>query len=85
MKKPSLAEAFKTKIETESLPESAIEKAEKTEQASRKGKQSINAYIEPLGIRELKLLALNEGKTQQELFKEAINDLLVKYGMKPLA
>lgn len=91
MKKPSLAAAYNTTKAKEILPvetteATSINKDTKTgKQENRKGKQSINAYIEPLGVRELKLLAINEGKTQKELFIEAINDLLVKYGMKPLA
>ncbi len=87
MKKTNLAEAYKALEKKEPKPPTVdkVETAGKTQQANRRDKKSINAFIEPAGIRELKLLALNTGKTQQELYTEAINDLLEKYGMKRVA
>ncbi len=37
------------------------------------------------GWRELKILAANEARTLQSLMVEASNDLLRKYGRRPLA
>ncbi len=52
---------------------------------SRAGKKTAIVYIDPAGARELKLLALDTSRSQQDLLVEAINDLLIKHGKKPLA
>ena len=92
MPKPNpLAAALKKSIggdQNQTGEEAANEKGttpNKTVQASRQNKKPINAYIEPAGVRELKVLAADTGRTQQELIIEAINDLLIKHGRKPLA
>ncbi len=92
MPKPNpLAAALKKSIGGDSQPSlegTSQEKtiaSSKTVQASRQNKKPINAYIEPAGVRELKILAADTGRTQQELIIEAINDLLIKHGRKPLA
>ncbi len=54
-------------------------------QASREGKKSLNAFVEPEVARQLKKLSADLEKTQQELFIEALNDLFVKYGKAPIA
>lgn len=51
----------------------------------RAGKSTTIAYVDEAGKRELKTLALDSGRTVQSLLVEAINDLLVKHGKKPLA
>lgn len=85
MKKSNLANAFSQSLE------SKVQKTEETAtgngntQASRQKKKSVNAFIDPAAAKELKLLAVEIGRTQQELFIEAINDVLIKYGKKPLA
>lgn len=52
---------------------------------SRQGKRGIVAYVDPLAIRELKILSADKERSMQDLFIEAINDLLVKHGKKPIA
>ena len=52
---------------------------------SRRGKKGIVAYVDPLVIRELKILSADKDRPMQDLFIEAINDLLVKHGKKPIA
>lgn len=86
MKKSSLLEAFDQSLENKTKAEpDTTSPATKTTQASRQKKKSINAFIDPAAAKQLKLLAVEIGKTQQELFIEAINDVCVKYGKKPLA
>jgi hypothetical protein len=79
-----LAEAFSktTATETQTVPQP---KAEGYKPTSREGKKTTIAYIDPAGARELKMLALDTGRSQQDLLVEAINDLLIKHGKKPLA
>jgi hypothetical protein len=84
-KRPNkLAEAFNksttAKYETPSEP-----KTESNKSTSREGKKTVIAYIDPAGAREMKMLGLDTGRSQQDLLVEAINDLLVKHGKKPLA
>ena len=52
---------------------------------SRQGKKGIVAYVDPLVIRELKILSADKSRSMQDLFIEAINDLLLKHGKKPIA
>ncbi len=86
-----LADALKKSIGGDPEPsrEGTTEKkattSSKSVQASRQNKKPVNAYIEPAGVRELKILAADTGRTQQELIIEAINDVLIKYGRKPVA
>lgn len=78
-----LAEAFNkstSQQETPPEPKSGSSKA-----TSREGKKTVITYIDPAGARELKILALDTGRSQQDLLTEAINDLLIKHGKKPLA
>jgi hypothetical protein len=83
-KKPNkLAEAFSRTTASEAqLAPQAKESAKPT---SRVGRKTTIAYIDPAGARELKILAVDTGRSQQDLLVEAINDLLVKHGRKPLA
>jgi hypothetical protein len=84
-KKPNkLAEAFSKTVTTETRP-APQQKPEGSQPTSREGKKTTIAYIDPAGARELKLLAVDTGRSQQDLLVEAINDLLTKHGKKPLA
>ena len=86
MKKSNLAAAFDQSLDkkTEAKHEAAVP-ATQDIQASRQQKKSVNAFIDPGAAKQLKLLATELDKTQQALFIEAINDVLVKYGKKGLA
>jgi hypothetical protein len=50
-------------------------------QPSRVGRVLIGGHFLPIVGRELKILAIREGKTLGELLREAITDLFVKRGM----
>ena len=63
----------------------AGEAPKKAGQASRENKRPITAFLDDAAIREIKLLVADTRRTQQDLFREAINDLLVKHGKRPLA
>lgn len=84
-KKPNrLAAAFNKTTATEPQAEEVI-KTEGTKTGSREGKKTTIAYIDPAGARELKMLSVDTGRSQQDLLVEAINDLLIKHGKKALA
>lgn len=48
---------------------------------SREGKRVLSVYLDPLAWKQLRMLALDEGSTTQELGEEAINLLFAKYGV----
>lgn len=78
-----LAEAFNKTTTTDTQP--VAQPKMESSKSSREGKKTTIAYIDPAGSRELKMLAVDTGRSQQDLLVEAINDLLIKYGRKPLA
>lgn len=53
--------------------------------ASRIGKKAVTGFFEPEVIKLLKMLAIEHESSNQELIREAINDLFVKYDKKPIA
>ena len=91
MSKPNLlAQAF-TKT-TDSKPVKAVQspkqKAEKNKPSTskgRQGKKTVIAYFDPAVVRELKLVGADQDKTMQDLIAEGVNEVLVKYGKKPIA
>lgn len=80
------AEAFNQQLENRKPKQTEADpKSQSDKQASREGKKSLNAFVEPEVARQLKKLSADLEKTQQELFIEALNDLFVKYGKAPIA
>jgi hypothetical protein len=85
-KKSALLEAFDQSLESKAqAKQDTTVTATKALQASRQKKKSINAFMDPAAAKQLKQLALETDKTQQALLIEAINDVFIKYGKKPLA
>jgi hypothetical protein len=54
-------------------------------QESRKGKKPLLTQHDPAVIRQLKMLAVRLGTTQQKLVAEALNMLFIKHGEQPIA
>lgn len=65
---------------TEPVAESEAWKA-----PSRRGKKALVCYVDPMVSREVKVLAATQGRSNQALLVEAINDLLAKHGKPPVA
>jgi Antitoxin-like ribbon-helix-helix len=51
----------------------------------RDGRQFIAGHVLPDAAKQFKLLAVQQGKTTQELLIEAINDLFAKYELSRIA
>lgn len=86
MSKSKLTEAFKQTVEPkEQQVEKPVSQAKAGTQASRVKKKSINAFVDPAVVKQLKMLSAETEKTQQDLLKEAINELFIKYGKKGIA
>jgi len=52
---------------------------------SRQGKRAISAFFDPAASKQLRLLALEQDSTIQQLLREAINDLFEKHGRPRIA
>ena len=52
---------------------------------SRIGKRNIAAYFDPIVSKQLKKLAVERDTNNQELLREALNDLFEKYGLSRIA
>lgn len=65
--------------------EPAATEDEASKPPSRRGKKAVVCYVDPAVSQELKVLGAVEGRSNQALLVEAINDLLAKYGKLPLA
>jgi hypothetical protein len=53
--------------------------------ASRVGKKTIAGHFDRAASRQLKQIGLERDRSAQDLLREAINDLFVKYGKAPIA
>jgi hypothetical protein len=53
--------------------------------ASRVGKKTIAGHFDPAVSVQLKQIGLERDRSTQDLLREAINDLFVKYGKGPIA
>ncbi len=90
-KKPSLSAALHEASGKKAPPpipaaqELATADADKEARPSRQQTKLIGGHFDPLVSRQLRQLALDENRTGQALLAEALNDLFVKYGKKPLA
>lgn len=89
MKKPDLASALhkasgKTQetapAETPDAPQPVSGRA-----PSRANKRIVAGYFDMAAVRQIKLMALNSDSSIQALLAEALNDLFVKHGQKPIA
>lgn len=90
-KKPSLTAALHEASGKKTVPQEPatqeVETAE-TNKATRPSRQQtklIGGHFDPIVSRQLKQLALDESSTVQALLAEALNDLFLKYGKKPIA
>ena len=60
-------------------------KGTRTTAPAREGKKAVVGYFDPSVSRQLREIALAEGKTLQGLLREALNDLFVKRGKSTIA
>ena len=90
-KKPSLSAALHEASGRRTPPQEApAERVATTETSkatppSRMQTKLIGGHFDPAVSRQLKQLALDENSTVQALLAEALNDLFVKHGKKPIA
>ena len=78
----SLADALKA-----SLPETASgnEGGHPGRSPSRRGRKAVTIYLDAAAHRQLRLLAMEQDRSGQDLVVEAINDLFGKHGKARIA
>ena len=78
----SLADALKAP-----LPETASgdESADAGRSPSRRGRKAVTIYLDTAAHRQLRLLAIEQDRSGQDLVVEAINDLFGKHGKARIA
>ena len=69
----------KAKVD-ESVPESHKQRC-----PARQGQKMIAGYFDPTVHRQLKLIAVEEDKTIQDLLEDALNELFTNHGKPPIA
>ena len=77
----SLADALKGPQMTASRDEST----DRGRSPSRRGRRAVTVYLDAAAHRQLRLLAVEQGRSGQDLAVEAINDLFGKYGKARIA
>ena len=82
MARSSLADALKPRQPTPTLaePEPHAQRA-----PSRRGRKAVTIYLDAAAHRQLRMLALEEGRSVQDLSVEAFNDLFQKHGKARIA
>ena len=88
-KKPSLAAAMQEASGKKPVADREEVTSEEATTArdtppSRRGKKAVTGHFDPAVPRQLKQLALDNDSSVQALLAEALNDLFVKYGRKPI-
>lgn len=66
-------------------PAPAPQPRQKTISPAREGKKAIVGYFDPSVSRQLREIALAEGKTLQGILREALNDFFAKKGKSTIA
>ena len=90
-KKPSLTAALheasgrRPLAQEAPVQQPAISETTKATPPSRMQTKLIGGHFDPAVSRQLKQLALDDNSTVQALLAEALNDLFIKHGKKPIA
>ena len=66
-------------------PAPAPQPRQKTTPPAREGKKAVVGYFDPSVSRQLREIALAEGKTLQGILREALNDFFAKRGKSTIA
>lgn len=90
MSKKTLADAFNERKEKkESAADTGNPAVEKITQShlppSRRGKKRLEVWVSPEARKQLKLIAVEEDKSQDRVMADALNMLFAKHGVPPIA
>ena len=79
-KQSAFARVLKTEETALPPPKPVVVSDSAPRQASRIGLKTVIFYDIPEAVRELKRVGVDNDRTIQDLMREAVDDLLVKYG-----
>lgn len=90
MSKKNLADAFNERQEkkgsTTDTGKTAVEKITQSHlPPSRRGKKRLEVWVSPEARKQLKLIAVEEDKSQDRMMADALNMLFDKHGIPPIA
>jgi hypothetical protein len=85
MTKTKKQSAARSKPKPGTAPAAAVNSKGNPIQPSRAGRVLIGGHFLPAVQRELKILAIREGKTLHQVIAEAYSDLLIKRGLPSVA
>lgn len=83
--KPVTSVAAEAKPEALPAKEQTRKQSKEQTKTGRHGRQFIAAHVTPEAAKQFKLLAVQKGRTTQDLLIEAINDLFAKHGLSRIA
>lgn len=82
---PSTAQAEEPAETAPPDPAPVAPRSTKTTTPAREGKKAVVGYFDPSVSRQLREIALAEGKTLQGILREALNDFFAKRGKSTIA
>ena len=90
MSKKNLADAFNERQEkkgsTTDTGNPAVEQITQSHlPPSRRGKKRLEVWVSPEARKQLKLIAVEEDKSQDRMMADALNMLFAKHGIPPIA
>ena len=89
MSKKNLADAFNERKQKKESAADTPNPAEKITQShlppSRRGKKRLEVWVSPEARKQLKLIAVEEDKSQDRVMADALNMLFAKHGIPPIA
>lgn len=88
-KKPSLSaalrEASRPAATADNEQESSNTPAAAEKRIGRVGLKTIGGFFDPAVSKQLRMMAVEQDSTVQDLLAEALNELFVKHGKSPIA
>jgi hypothetical protein len=83
--RPNISSAIRGVNPNGGQPASPALPVARAQAATRVGKKMIAAPIDPAGHKQLKMLAAETERKSEDLIREALRDLFMKYGKLPIA
>ena len=83
MAKRSLQDAFKSKVQPTApapAPPPPVPKAPARRPPSRRGLKALTVWVDPAVHQQVRMMALEQNRSAEDMLREAVADLFQKYG-----
>ena len=83
MAKRSLQDAFKSKAQPTApapAPTPPVPKAQARRPPSRRGLKALTVWVDPAVHQQVRMMALEQNRSAEDILREAVADLFQKYG-----